>query len=121
MIGLCLHCQSREHVGRDCKKIKFMRASCCFKCGFPQKAYGEDIHGNVRTGECEIGLRDIISGGCWVIYREEKWLKNYFLNKKILWKNEEEYLDWLGRLEFGGEMVNGVRIILECWREKNGM
>ena len=72
MFGKCLYCQSKEHQGRDCKKIVFRKGSCCVSCGFPQKAFGENIHGDVRTGECEKGMRDIMKGICWGVYREKR-------------------------------------------------
>src|SRR5579862_7934122 len=68
MFGKCLYCQSKEHQGRDCKKIVFRKGSCCVSCGFPQKAFGESIHEDVRTGECEEGMRDIMKGICWGVY-----------------------------------------------------
>src|SRR2546421_12388375 len=72
MFGKCLYCQSKGHQGRECKKIVFRKGSCCVSCGFPQKAFGEVIHGDVRTGECEEGIRDIMKGICWGIYREKR-------------------------------------------------
>lgn len=121
MVGLCLFCQSKEHSGRDCEKSRFKRGSCCFKCGLPQRAYGKDIHGDVRTGECEEGLRDIVGGGCWVLYGGESWLRRWFEGRGLEWKREDEYREWISSTEEEGEMINGVRVILEAWRDKVGM
>jgi hypothetical protein len=120
MFKLCLYCQSREHAGRDCKKTQFKKGSCCWTCGLPQKAYGKDIHGNVRTGECSdvVGLRDIVRGGCWALYRREIWLRMWLNGKNIQWMSEERFREWIGLMEFEGEITNGVRTILCAWRNK---
>jgi len=115
----CLFCQSEEHAARDCQKVNFERGSCCYTCGLPQKAYGKDIHGKVMTGECEEGLRYVVRGGCWALYRSERWLKVWFESRGYEWKNESQFEHWFGKLEEEGEMINGVRVILEAWRDKN--
>jgi len=73
----CLFCQREDHRARECEKAKFKRGSCCYTCGLPQEAYRKDIHGDVRTGECEIGLRDVIRGWCWALYGSEKCLQSW--------------------------------------------
>jgi hypothetical protein len=86
----------------------------------PQKAYGKDIHGNVRTGECSDGqgLRDIVRGGCWALYRSETWSRGWLLKEGWEWMSEEEYREWIGEMEFEGEITHGVRMILSAWRDK---
>lgn len=116
MVGLCLHCQSGKHVGRECEKVRFKRGSCCYTCGLPQRAYGKDIHGNVRTGECEEGLRDIVRGGCWAVYRSEKWLRMWLGMEGLEWMDEGEFKRWIGEVEESGEMVNGAQLMMEVWR-----
>src|SRR5437762_1764359 len=119
MFGLCLFCQSKEHNARNCQKASFKRGSCCFTCGLPQKAHGKDIHGKVMTGECEEGLLYVVRGGCWALYRSEKWLKRWLESQGHGWKDEREFEDWFVKLEEEGEMINGVRALLEAWRDKN--
>ena len=116
MVGLCLHCQSGKHVGRECEKVRFKRGSCCYTCGLPQRAYGKDIHGNVRTGECEEGLRDIVRGGCWGCILGVR--NGYVCGGE--WRDwmdgmkESLKMDW--RVEESGEMVNGAQLMMEVWR-----
>jgi hypothetical protein len=118
MVRRCLFRQSEQHSARDCIKERFQRGSCCWTCGLPQKAYGKEIHGDVRTGECKAGLRDVVRGGCWSLYRSERWLRRWFESRRLEWKGEEEFRDWIAELEEEGEVINGVRIILEAWRDK---
>src|SRR5271169_5943847 len=120
MIGKCLFCQSREHSARHCRKGTYRGAKCCFTCGLPQKAYGKVIHGTVTTGECEAGLRDVVRGGCWTLYRDEKdkkWLRQWFERRGCEWKNEIQFREWTLEMEEEGEITNGVRILLEAWRD----
>jgi hypothetical protein len=116
MVRLCLFCQSKDHAGRDCVKMLFKKG-CCYTCGFPHKAYGKDIHGDVRTAECENGLRDILKGGCWWLYRSERWLQSWFERCGMDWKEEVDFKHWIETKEEEGEILNGVRVILEAWRE----
>jgi len=120
MFGKCLYCQSKEHQGRDCKKIVFRKGSCCVSCGFPQKAFGENIHGDVRTGECEKGMRDIMKGICWGVYREKRNEMRVFEELGIKEDiNEEEFKKWISEMDVSGEMNNGCRMVLEVWRSRN--
>ena len=120
MFGKCLYCQSKEHQGRDCKKIVFRKGSCCVSCGFPQKAFGESIHGDVRTGECEEGMRDIMKGICWGVYREKRSEMRVFEELGIKEDiNEEEFKKWISEMDVSGEMNNGCRMVLEVWRSRN--
>jgi hypothetical protein len=101
---------------RNCKKLVFKKG-CCYTCGFPHRANGKDIHGNATTGECEDGLRDILKGGCWWLYRDKRWLKDWSERVGVSWSDEDEFKRWIETREEEGEILNGVRLILEAWRE----
>lgn len=57
-------------------------------------------------------------GGCWALFRSESWLRGWLTKRKLEWMLEEEFKIWIGEMEFEGELTNGVRIILEAWRDK---
>ena len=80
---------------------------------------GKDIHGDVITGECEGRLRDILKGGCWRwrLYRSETWLRKWLKGRGLSWKEEVECKSWIERKEKEGEILNGVRVILEAWKQ----
>jgi len=120
MFGKCLYCQSIKHQGKDCKKIVFRKGSCCVSCGFPQVAFGESIHGDVRTGECEQGMRDLMKGICWGLYREKRNERDVF-NKLGIDEDisEEEFKKWISEMDISGEMNNGCRMILEVWKSRD--
>jgi len=86
-------------------------------CGLPQIAFGENVHGNRETGECEEGLKDLIKGCCWAIFRDEhlktKYLMDHFNG------DEEEFKEWKVKLDESREIINGVGLMLRVWREMN--
>lgn len=114
MVRLCLLCQSGEHALRRCQRIDFEHGSCCVSCGLPQMVFTEKIHGNMETGECEDGLKDMIKGGCWGIFRDEE-LKGKYL-KNIFDGDEAEFKEWLVKMDESREMTNGVRLMVDVWR-----
>jgi hypothetical protein len=65
-----------------------------------------------------VGLRDIVRGGCWGLYRSERWLREWLNGQNIEWMSEEEFREWIGVMEFEGEITHGVRLILCAWRDK---
>jgi len=119
LYGKCLYCQSPDHPARSCTKLEFKKG-CCYKCGFPHKAWGLEIHGDMRTAACENGLRDLVKGGCWRLYRDETWLRVWMQKQGMRWKDEGEFKAWIQGMEVEGEILNGVRLILEAWREITG-
>lgn len=119
MTGLCLHCQRRGHRVIDCQKEDFIHGTCCFWCGLPCRAYGEEIHGVMATAECEEGLRDIIVGSYWHLYRNEGWISLWFSESGLGWMSEDEFKEWVVRKEGEFDIVNGVRLVIAAWRDKH--
>jgi hypothetical protein len=119
LYGRCLHCQSSDHSARMCEKIYFKKGSCCVTCGFPQRAFEEEIHGNVTTGECEEGMRDVMKGVCWSVYRTKELKNRWFRKMELKEMNEKEFMKWMTRMDESGEMNNGCRVTLEVWRDRN--
>jgi hypothetical protein len=103
---------------KNCKKILLRKGSCCFKCGLPQRAYGEFIHGDNEIGECEEGLRDLMKGICWFVFRDFELREKYLSGLSSDEMNIEGFRRWLGRLEEDCEVVNGVRLMLRVWRDR---
>jgi len=62
-------------------------------CGLPQIAFGESVHGNRETGECEEGMKDLIKGCCWAIYRDNH-LKNKYLTG-VFNGDEGKFKEWI--------------------------
>ena len=121
MNGLCVHCQGK-HMGRTCKWARIREGSCCKTCGFPQRLFGERIHGDIGTGECEKGLKDLIKGVCWGIFRRsemKEMKKKYLETVGMNMEDEERYKEWLNDLDRSGEMLNGCRLLLNIWRDRN--
>lgn len=117
-MGLCLFCQSSDHTMRSCKKTMFKVGSCCYTCGLPQNAYNEYIHGNSMIGECSDGLRDLVKGVCWYVFRDEE-LREKYLGK--LCREDigmKGFRRWLGERSGDYELVNGVRLMLRVWRDR---
>lgn len=119
MTGRCLHCQGDDHRLAECIKTVFRRGTCCYSCGLPSRAYGEEIHRNIRTGECEAGLRDVIKGSIWCLYRSERWLRTWFRKEGLEWMGYEEFKEWSAVREGDGEVINGVRLAIAAWRDKH--
>ena len=117
MFGLCLLCQGSDHQRPGCTRVDFRRGDCCMTCGFPQRLFGERIHGNAETGECEDGLKDLMKGACWKVYRDEKLREQYLKEVESEIKNEMDYKKWIVGLDTSGEMVNGCRLVLNIWRD----
>jgi len=86
-------------------------------CGFPQILFGEHIHGNVESGECSGGLKDLIKGVCWRVFRVKE-LREKFLEGKGVPSEEDGYKKWISQLDTSGEMINGCRLMLNVWRER---
>jgi len=102
----------------NCKKEKVKKGICCTSCGLPQRLFGEEIHGDVLTGECKDGLRDLMKGICWRVYRVRELKDKYLGGVGDEIRNEEDYKKWLNRLDTSGEMINGCRLMLNIWRER---
>ena len=117
MVGLCLLCQSEDHNLRGCKRVDFKYGSCCVSCGLPQMAFNEKIHGKVETGECEEGLKDIVKGVCWGIFRDE-YLKAQYLTD-LFDGDEDAFKQWMKEMDDNMEMTNGVSLMLKVWRDKS--
>jgi hypothetical protein len=92
----------------------------CFKCWLPHQAWGLDIHGDIKTAACEDGLRDLVKGGCWRLFRDETWLREWMQKRGMSWKEETEFKSWIEDREEEGEILNGVRVVLEAWRDITG-
>jgi hypothetical protein len=108
-----------EHAFNGCKRVDFNDGDCCHTCGLPQKVYQEIIHGNIELGECENGLRDLMKGICWRVFREDELRWKYLSDVGGLYWTEDEFKHWLVRLDLRGEMINGTRLMLNVWRDKN--
>ena len=118
MVGLCLYCQSCDHEMKKCKKVLMRVGSCCFTCGLPQRGYGEFIHGDIAVGDCENGLRDLMKGICWFVFRDFELRVKYLSELSLDDMNADGFRRWLGRLEGDCEIVNGVRLMLKVWRDR---
>jgi len=88
-------------------------------CGLPQMAFNEIIHGNIQTGECEEGLRDIVKGICWGIFRDEHLREKYLT--AIFDVDEKDFKEWMKEMDESMEMTNGVRLMLTVWRDISAM
>jgi len=87
-------------------------------CGLPQMAFNEIIHGNIQTGECEEGLKDIVKGICWGIFRDEHLREKYLT--AIFGVDEKEFKEWMKEMDESMEIINGVRLMLTVWRDESG-
>jgi len=76
------------------------------------------MHGDVLTGECNEGLRDLMKGICWKVYRDVKFRERYLKDVENEIRTEEEYKKWLMVLDTSGEMVNGCRLTLNIWKDR---
>jgi len=99
MVGLCLLCQGLDHAMPNCRRYDLRKGICCMTCGLPQRLFGEQIHGNVLTGECEPGLRDLMKGVCWRIFRKPALKEKYLLGMEGDIESEEDYKRWILRLD----------------------
>jgi hypothetical protein len=117
IVGICFLCQNEKHAMRSCKRIDFSKSQCCVTCGFPQRFFDEKIHGDMRTGECELGFRDLMKGLCWRVYRVAELREKYLSGVKNIEK-ELDYKGWLSLMDTSGEMVNGCRLMLNVWRSR---
>src|SRR5579859_6023527 len=116
MVGLCLGCQSSRHGVRECEKVRYNKGLCCYRCGLPQRAFGEHIHGDADTGECEAGLEDVMKGICWRVFRDSI-LQERYLGDEIKWDRTEEWFRrWIAGADMSGEMTNGCKLMLRVWR-----
>jgi hypothetical protein len=70
----------------------------------------------METAACEDGLRDIVKGGLWYLYRSGTWLREWFESRGQGWMDEAKFKSWAETKEEEGEIVNGVRVVLEAWR-----
>jgi len=118
IFGHCLFCQTEKHSSKGCVKVNFRKGSCCMTCGFPQILFGERIHGDIGTGECEKGLRDLMKGVCWGVYRDVKLKEKYLKDDGSEIVEEEKYKEWIIRMDTSGEMINGCRFMLNIWRDR---
>ena len=118
MKNLCLQCQGSGHRMNECRRVDYRKGNCCLTCGFPQKCFDEVIHGDIRTGECEEGLMDLIKGVCWRIFRDGKLNSKYLEGLGDEVGDKEKYRLWLARMDTSGEMTNGCRLMLNIWRER---
>ena len=118
MIGLCLLCQSQEHVLKNCERLNIKKGVCCMNCWLPQRAFGEEIHGNIETGECENGLKDLMKGICWRVFREDELNGKYLEEEGVLIGDEEDFKRWIIERDMSGEMINGCRLMLNVWRDR---
>ena len=121
MLNVCLGCQSTAHAFAECqRRLDFRAGHCCYTCGLPQKLYEEVIHGVVETGECQNGLIDLMKGICWRVFRVRELREKYLRRIGGLRWTEVEFRSWLQSLDLRGEMLNGTRLMLNVWRDKNG-
>jgi len=81
-------------------------------------AFNEIIHGNIQTGECEEGLKDIVKGICWGIFRDEHLREKYLT--AIFGVDEKEFKEWMKEMDESMEIINGVRLMLTVWRDESG-
>ena len=88
-------------------------------CGLPQMAFNEIIHGNIQTGECEEGLKDMVKGICWGIFRDEH-LREKYLTAIFGVLDEKEFKEWMKEMDESMEIINGVRLMLTVWRDESG-
>jgi hypothetical protein len=95
--------------------VDFKYGSCCVTCGLPQIMFSENIHGNTETGECEDGLKDIVKGLCWGIFRNDSLRRKYLFN--IFNGDEEEFKEWMKEMDESMEMTNAVSLMLTVWRD----
>jgi len=70
------------------------------------------------TRECEEGLRDLMKGVCWKVYRDSGLREIYLKGVEGETRKEEDYKKWIIRLDTSGEMVNGCRLMLNIWKDR---
>jgi len=51
---------------------------------------------------------DYVKGCCWSLYRNEAWLRSWFEECAINWKDEIEFKCWIETKNQEGEILNGV-------------
>ena len=59
-------------------------------CGLPQRAFGDEIHGNVESGKCEDGLRDLMKGICWKVFRDDELNRKYLKEDGVMMKDKDD-------------------------------
>jgi hypothetical protein len=103
---------------RNCKRLDIKKGVCCRHCWLPQTAFGEKIHGNIETGECEEGLKDLLKGMCWKIFRDDHLNGKYLEEELIVFEDDKEFKRWIIQRDMSGEMINGCRLMLEVWKDR---
>ena len=110
----CHRCLSEEH-DNTCERINFKTKRCCYTCGLPQKLFGEHIHGDTMTGECGESISSLIRGISWYIYRDEE-LRSQYIEEKF--ENDGKFREWLVRMDETGEILNGCRLLMNVWKDR---
>lgn len=60
------------------------------------------------TGECEEGLRDLVKGVCWYVFRDVELREKYMNELLLLELGVVGFRKWMGKLLGDYELVNGV-------------
>lgn len=94
---------------------KYKKGFSCYTCGLPQRLYGEHIHGNVATGNCDLDLYHHLKIVCWIVYWREN-LREKYLGGDI--GGPDDFREWIGDRDEVEEMINGCRLMLNVWRDR---
>jgi superfamily II DNA helicase RecQ len=112
--GMCSRCLGWGHVARDCdQSIKYICG--CRTCGFPQNLYGEYMHGDAGTGECNmIDVRHVILTGTICLFKLSHWRRRILVSKFGLSEmiSKEELIWWIS-MSSDGEICNGLLAMIE--------
>ena len=110
---LCTRCLTSDHRVRDCDiGIKYICG--CHTCGFPQNLYGEYMHGDAGTGECDMqDARHVIFSGAICLFKLGH-LRRSILQEKFGFtglETKEEFIKWITESE-DGEICNGLKAMV---------
>lgn len=117
---MCSRCLGSGHRARECKvSIKYICG--CSTCGFPQNLYGEYMHGDAGTGECNmIDVRHVIFSGTICLFKLNHWKRSILQEKFGFSGNEtkEELMEWITRSS-DGEICNGLLAMVQWMNLRN--
>jgi hypothetical protein len=111
--NVCTRCLGSDHRVGTCNiEIKYICG--CHTCGFPQNLYGEYMHGDAGTGECDMkDARHVIFSGTICLFKLGR-LRRSILQEKFGFSDletREELIKWITESE-NGEICNGLKAMV---------